>query len=484
MSVPKWAIHRRAFLRGLGATISLPFLEAMLPYSKAYARAANLPPRMIYLWFDLGVYRTDWVPMGSGNSWSLPSALSPLAPFKNDIIMLRRVRNYYGDSHNEGGGGHARSIGTFLTCAHARYGLGHPGPDFGLPSPSTARLSHQGSQDTAGFAAFQASAYANKIDGSVDQLASKMAWNNNYPIKSIQVRNGGGGDSHHNTINQHLSWSGYNSPAPRYQNLQSLFDAIYAKAPDSTNPVDPRVSEIEKSILDTVGPSVAQINKKVGAADKQRLEKYLDEIRDIERSLANVGGSDGPACSLTPVDRPVNGDPRFDKAIRTTLRLLVKAFECDLTRIATHGWHYGSFSFLRDAQGRSLSKEPHNFYSHHGDNAETRAGLWRISQFWAELFAEFLQQMKEAQDVSGSLLDNSQILFGCGMMDGNSHNSERGNAELPIILAGRAKGQWTPGRVIDTGREIRLADIHLNMLRNMGASATSFGDSVGESLNL
>ena len=151
MSRPKWAIPRRAFLRGLGASIFLPYLEAMIPYTNvANAAGIEVPPRFIALWFDLGVYRTDWVPAGSGGSWTLPSVLSPLAPHKNDITMIRRLRNYYGDSHNEGGGDHARSIGCFLTCAHARYGNGHSSADFGLPNPNTARFSHTGPKDVAG----------------------------------------------------------------------------------------------------------------------------------------------------------------------------------------------------------------------------------------------------------------------------------------------------------------------------------------------
>lgn len=485
MSLPKWAIHRRAFLRGLGGTISLPFLEAMMPFQKLYAQSLNLPPRMIYLWFDLGVYRTDWVPTGNGRNWTLPSNLSPLQNHKNEIIMLRRVRNYYGDSHNEGGGDHARSIGTFLTCAHARYGDGHPGPDFGLPNPTTARLQHQGPGTTEGFAAFQQQAYGNKIAGSVDQLAARLPWNNSYSLKSVQMRVGGGGDSHHNSINQHLSWTNYNTPAPRFQDLHSLFDTIYQRRPTG-DVVDPRISAVDTSILDTVGPTVAKINRMVGSADKMRLDKYLSETRDLERKISSVNPMPTQkVCGLTTTSRPQSAGPRFDDHIKMTLQLFVKAFQCDITRVATHGWHYGNFSFLTDSAGRTLNLEPHNSYSHHGDNAESRDGLRRISQYWAEIFAGFLQEMKQADDnASGSLLDNSQILFGCGMQDGNGHNSDYGDTELPIILAGRASGKWSPGKLVDTGNMIRLADIHLNMLQNMGSTDQKFGDSAGTQLNL
>lgn len=487
MSKPKWAIHRRAFLKGFGASISLPFLEAMLPFAKASAQsAAQIPPRMVYIWFDLGVHRDDWLPGGSGQNWTLPSVLSPLQAHKNNITMLRRVRNYYGDSHNEGGGDHARSIGTFLTCAHSRYGNGHNSADFGLPTPNTARLSHEGPQDTAGFAAFHARAYGNKIQGSADQIAARLAWNNAYQIKSLQMRRGGGGDSHHNSVNQNLSWTSYNTPAPRYQDLHSMFDAIFQRRPvDDGSTANLRAAELDKSILDTVGPTVTKLNTLVGREDRLRLEKYLTEVRELERKISSTRPAGGKECGLTTGDRPPTAAPRFDDHIRMTLSLYVKAFQCDITRVTTHGWDYGNFSFLRDAAGRTLDREPHNEYSHHNGRVESVDALRRINRFWAELFAGFLTEMKQADNnFSGTLLDNSQILFGCGMQDGNRHDSDNSITELPIVIAGRASGRWTPGKVIDTGNRIKLSDIHLNMLKNMGYTGNSFGDSDGQTINL
>jgi len=487
MSKPKWALNRRAFLRGLGGTaIYLPFLEAMIPFNNAFA--ATVPPRMIYLWFDLGVHQDDWIPTGSGRNWNLPDVLSPLQAHKNDLTMLRRVRNYYGDSHNEGGGDHARSIGTFLTCAHSRYGTGHPSADFGLPSPNTARLSHSGPRDTNGFAAFHGANYGNKITGSADQIAARLQWNEAYKLKFLQMRRGGGGDSHHNSVNQHLSWTNHNTPAPRFGDLHSIFDSIYSNRPmDNSNQANnARQIDLSKSILDTVSPTVKRLARIVGREDSLRLEKYLSEVRDLERTISSTRpNTDVKLCGLDSNERPPSSNPRFDDHIKTTLKLFVKAFQCDVTRVVTHGWHYGGFSFLRDSQGRNLTKEPHNFYSHHSNREESREGLRRINRYWAEIFADFIQELKQNDDnFSGSMLDNSQILFGCGMQDGNSHNSGSGSTDLPLVLAGKASGLWSPGKLINTGGAIKLSDIHLNMLKNMGYGGSNFGDSDGVELNL
>ena len=477
-------VSRRAFLRGVGGSIiTLPFLEAFAGRT-AVAAGAVPPPRMVYLWFDLGVYRNTWIPTGTGTDLELPPLLAPvLGPVRNELIMCKQVVNYYGDGHGEGGGDHARSVGTFLTCAHQRRGTNFDQPRVALPEPANGvppRIQNgQSSQN------YDASTFTQPIEGSVDQVAARLSCVDPYLLRSIHIRRGNGGDSYHGDVLRNLSWLDGQRPAPRFESPRQVFDQLFNNRRMPSDQQDPTPA-IERSILATVSPAVTRLNRRLGRSDQLRLDRFLTEIRDLETKIAaaesNAGGPPIPACDLGDASRyPTNVNIPFEQHIDLTLELLVKAFECDITRIATYGMPYGSFGFRRDPQGRSLSKAAHNFYSHHNDDPEARDGLQSISLFWAEKFAPFVQALRDRTDIDGeSILHNSMVMMGCGMMDGNSHNSSRNDANLPILLAGRAGGAWTTGRQVDVGAPIKLADIHLNMLRNMGYTGGPFGDGDGQ----
>ena len=484
--MPVSNLSRRAFLRGVGGSvITLPFLEALAPRRAAAQAVAT--PRMAYLWFDLGVYRETWIPVGNGSNLEPSPLLAPtLNPIRGDVIMPKRVVNFYGDSHGEGPGDHARSAGTFLTCAHHRYGTNFDRARVALPQPTNVTPPRiQNGQSSADY---DASVFTQGIDGSADQVAARLPSNAPYLLKSIQVKRGGGGDSYHGDVLRHLSWLDSSRPAPRFESPRQVFNQLFNNQRAPVDEEDPTPA-IERSILATVSPAVSRLQQRLGTDDRQRLDRYLTEIRDLETKIAQAEANAGPgvpACDLGNEGRyPTDANIAFERHIDLTLELLVKAFECDITRIAAYGMPYASFSFRQDPEGRSLSKAAHNFYSHHNDNPEAVSGLQSISLFWVEKFVDFVQALKDRTDVDGnSLLRNSMVMMGCGMMDGNSHNSIRGNASLPIILAGGASGAWTPGRQIDTGGEIKLADIHLNMLRNMGYEGARFGDGDGQTIPL
>jgi hypothetical protein len=446
---------------------------------------------MVYLWFDLGVYQDTWIPTGAGTELQLPPLLTgPLGALTDDLIMVRRVVNYYGDSHGEGPGDHARSVGTFLTCAHQRYGTNFDTARAALPEPPNATPRRINDGESHGD--YDARVFTNEIEGSADQVAARLPWTAGYSLKSIQVRRGGGGDSYQGDVLRNLSWLDSSRPAPRFETPRQVFDQLFnnQRATEPSEPGDPGPA-IDRSILATVAPSVERLNRSLGREDQQRLDRYLSEVRDLELRIAAAEADQGdgpapaPACSFGDPALYPTGNVSFPDHIDLTLSLLVKAFECDVTRIAAYGMPYGGFGFLQDVQGRSLTKQAHNFYSHHGGNPEARDGLNAISTFWASKFAGFVQELKSRTDVDGnSLLHNSMVMLGCGMMDGNSHNSHRGSASLPIILAGRAGGAWTTGRQIDTGGTVKLADLHLAMLKNMGYGGARFGDGDGQSLPL
>ena len=483
------SLSRRAFIRGLGGSvIALPFLEAFASRRALAQTATGLPPRMVYLWFDLGVYRQTWMPTGTGTGpLQLPPLLDPvLGSVRDELIMPKQVVNYYGDSHGEGPGDHARSVGTFLTCAHQRYGTNNDQPRVALPQPPNATPPRiRNGQSTNNY---DAETFTQQIVGSVDQVAARLPSNAPYLLRSLQIKRGGGGDSYHGDVMRHLSWLDTTRPAPRFESPRQVFDQLFSNQRTPADDQDPTPA-IERSILSTVGPAVTRLQQRLGRNDQQRLDRYLTEIRDLEVKIAAAEASEGPpvpACNLGDEnDYTTNANIAFEQHIDLTLELLVKAFECDVTRIATYGMPYGGFGFRRDAQGRSLTKAAHNFYSHHNDDVEAREGLQSISTFWAEKFTGFVQALRDRVDLDGqSILYNSMVMMGCGMMDGNSHNSHRNDASLPLLLAGQASGQWTTGRQLELGGPIKLADIHLNMLRNMGYEGGPFGDGDGQTIPL
>ena len=483
---PAFPISRRAFLRGVGGSvIGLPFLESLVARSAAAQTAP--PPRMVYLWFDLGVYRQTWIPSGGTGPLALPGLLQPaLGSVRDDLIMPKQVVNYYGDSHGEGPGDHARSVGTFLTCAHHRYGTGFNQARVALPQPPNQTPPRI--QNGQSHGDYDSSVFTRRIDGSADQVAARLPSNDPYLLRSIQVRRGGGGDSYHGDVLRNLSWVDTDRPAPRFSSPRQIFDQLFNNRRTPTDSADPTPA-IERSILATIGPAVQRLSQRLGQSDQQRLDQYLTEVRDLEQKIARAEMETGvvvPACNLGSADNyTTNANIAFEQHIDLTLELIVKAFECDITRIVSYGMPYGTFSFRQDRDGRSLTKAAHNYYSHHGDVPEARVGLESISTFWAEKFAGFVQALKSRTDIDGeTILHNSMLMLGCGMMDGNSHNSSRNDAHLPIILAGNAGGAWTPGRQIDMGGNVKLADIHLNMLRNMGYTGPAFGDGDGQAIPL
>lgn len=459
----RFRLSRRTLLKGLGqSTIALPFLEAMSPLGRrACAQTQTQVPRLIYLWFDLGVYENDWVPTGSGNTFQLPSILSGLLGYRSDITLVKHIANHYGDGHGEGPGDHARSIGTFLTCAHHRRGDKFLKARCALPRDNAYH-------PPAGTSHGNESNYPDLITGSADILASRLDAFQRFPIHHLQIANTSGGDGYHGDVRRHLSWENGETPAVRYSSLSAAFDLLFQQQGQTTESRD-----LTRSILDPIPEQVQSLRGKVSAQDLQTLERYFEEIRELEKQLTDVATN---SCDWTGFARPGSEQHDFRNFISISNRLLVKAFECDLTRVAAVAWPYGNFGFLKDAQGRAVDQEPHNAYSHHGGNGRAIEGLRAINRYWVTQFVNLLDQLKNRLDPDGlSMLYNSAIMFGCGMRDGNQHDSSRA---LPIILAGHAGGRWRPGRAIDRG-QVRLADIHLETLQKVGFRGTSFGDSKG-----
>jgi hypothetical protein len=445
------ATNRRHFLRGLGACLALPSLEAFLPRAaaatagtRAFATTATgAPLRMAYLYFPNGAVPDRWLASGSGADFRLEGTLAPLAAHKQRLQVLKGLNLESAEPGNDGAGDHARANGSFLT---------------GVRVKKTA-----GSDIRAGI--------------SVDQIAAREIGRGTR-FASIELscdphRKSGGCDSGYScAYESNLAWRTPTSPLAPESNPRLIFERLFG----SGNPGEradslARRRQQQRSILDFVLDDARSLSRELTHRDRDKMDEYLTGVREIEERIVTAEQfTDIPDPDIATPD----GIPQaYDEYIRLMLRMTALAFETDATRIAT-------LLLARDGSNRSFPEiqipEGHHALSHHRNNAGMIEKVALIDRFYAERFAEFLGLLESKQDADGnSLLHNSMIVYGCGNADGNRHT----HSNLPIVLAGNGGGAFQPGKAMDTG-DLPLCNLHLTMLDAMGVpGAERFGDSTG-----
>ena len=437
-------LSRRTALRGLGATLALPLLEAMTPRSAlAASPAAKAPTRLAYLYIPNGVHRPDWTPRTVGPGFDLPSILEPLGPVRDDVLVLGGLTLDPARAHGDGGGDHARAMASFLTAAHPRK-TGGEGLRAGVSADQVAaREVGQGTR----FASLEIGCEGGRDSGQCDHGYSC----------AYQVN---------------LSWRGASAPATKEVDPRLVFERLFADRARGgrAEPAFARREKRDRSLLDFVAEDARQLRGRLGSGDRGKLDEYLTGVREIERRIdrARPSVEVGPSTLARPVGIPAD----YREHLRLMADLLVLAFRADLTRVAT-------FVFANDGSNRAYASigvpEGHHDLSHHGQDPGKLAGIRAINRFHVEQFAYLLARLKEAKEGEGNLLDHSMIVYGSGIADGNAHSHD----DLPILLAGRGNGTLEPGRFIASPRETPLANLHLSLLDRMGVRAESFGDSTG-----
>lgn len=439
----RWQLDRRAFLRGSGALIGLPLLEAMFPTDRAFAQS-GAPQRLVYLFYPNGSLQDTWNPSLSGSTLMLSDQLSSLESHKGDLTFFRGLYNRNGDI--DGNGDHARGAAVFLTCRRA------------VPSGSTL-----------------------EVGTSADQVVAQ-AIGTQTPLRSLVTgapdANGGAGyfadtPRYAAEYSANISWEAADRPAPRILGANNLFNRVFpAGSTGGGTPPPPtttqRQSAIRKSILDATVAEVSSLRTRLGTRDQQKVDQYLTGIREVERSIQSTTPPPTMACS--PGTAPANTS-NFPTTCRQIMDIMILAMQCDRTRVLTYMLDY-------EGSGRSFpwagADNNHHDVSHYNDNPNVyRPAYQRITKWYADQFAYFVGRLKAVSDANGPLINNTMCLIGSGMHDGNNH----GNENLPVILAGRGGG-IQPGRIINPGR-VPLANLHLSLIRKMGVNASSHGDSTG-----
>lgn len=432
-----WQLSRRAFLRGAGAAVGLPLLDAMLPAKVLAGQAPAQPPvRMACVFFPNGVWQDAWIPKQTGSDYDLPFALEPLRSVKDDVLVLSGLDK----ANSRSGDGHYAKTANFLT---------------GMPVEKTT-----GRDISSGGI-------------SVDQLAAKRKGHLT-PLPSLELGTEpviSGVDSnvgYTRLYGSYISWQSPSRPVakeidPRLV-YQRLFGGGASFTPDHAN------------LLDFVLEDARDLRKRLGRDDQGKLDEYLDSVRSVEKRIEFHSKPDPRAWrpNLSKFDPQPPGAPdNFRERIRLMLDMIVLAMQTDSTRIST-------FMFANSVSGRDFSfldgvRGGHHPLSHHQNDAKKIEQYKRINRWHAEQFAYMLEKMRAVREGEGTLLDNAMILFGCGMSDGNRHDPNN----LPILLGGRGGGTIRSGRHVASPKNTPLCNLYVSMLDRMGVEVHSFGDSTG-----
>jgi len=439
-------ISRRTVLRGLGTAMALPWLEAM-GQTSALATPAGpsgnpAPLRMAFFYVPNGAHMADWTPKQVGTDFSLPLILEPLAPLKDDLVVLTGLAQRNGNALGDGGGDHARALSTFLTGCHP--------------------LKTDGANIRVGV--------------SVDQIAaSKVGDQTRFASLELGIDRGaqsGSCDTGYScAYSSNISWRTESTPMAKEVNPRLVFDRLFAsQGGEGTAAMRARRELYKKSILDYVAEDAATLKGRLGISDQRKVEEYLTAVREIEKRVDRASKpSDGDRPDFA---RPAGVPRDFQEHVRLMCDLMVLAFQGDVTRIST-------FMFANEGSNRSYPfigvPEGHHDLSHHGNDAKKHEQIKKINRLHVSQFAYFVNKLKSIPEGEGSLLDHSMIVYGSGISDGNRHNHN----DLPVLLAGKGGGSIRTGRHIKLEKETPLNNLYLSLLDRMGASVDQFGDSTG-----
>jgi len=438
MVITKMALPRRTFLKGVGATLALPMLEAMVC---ALPKAAAAPVRRFgVVYVPNGMAMGDWTPKTLGAGFELTPILRPLEPFKDQMLVISGLHGV------NGGGAHAGRSTSFLT---------------GITSADGGTSSKTGEYDLrAGISADQIAA---KELGKHTQLASlELALESRDVSGSCDV---GYACAYTNTI----SWRTANTPLPMEYNPRLVFEQLFGDSGSTDQRA--RLARIQenKSVLDSVKEKIGTLQRGLGPGDRLRVDEYLEAVRDVERRIQRA--EEQSAHELPVVAQPAGIPAAYADHARLMFDLQLLAYQSDLTRIST-------FMMARELSGRTYPEigvpDSHHPTSHHRDEPELVAKISKINTYHVTLFSEYVQKLKDTPDGDGSLLDHMMLIYGAGMSNSNRHDP--GN--LPIALLGGGAGVKT-GRHVKYDENTPMANLLVTLLDRLGVPLDRLGNSNG-----
>jgi len=441
MSNEKWRISRRTMLRGMGASMALPFMNAMAP-AKAYASTAKPPVRMACLYFPNGVWKDAWIPAATGPDYELPYSMQPLAKFKQDFNVLSGLDK----AASRQGDGHYAKTANFLT--------GEPvakttGKDISVGGMSMDQLAASRLGHLTPLPSLELG-----IDPVISGIDSNVGYTRLY--------------------GSYISWRSASQPVAKEINPRFVYERLFGE--QRLGKGGARQREDFQSLLDLALGDAKRLRGRLGRDDQVKLDEYLESVRAVERRI-EFDLKEDPR-DWKPETRPeLAGPPDMPGDVRERIKLMIDlmvlAFQTDSTRVL-------SFMFANDVSGRNFSfldgvSGGHHDMSHHENKEDKIHAYKEITKWHCAQLAYFLDRLKSIPEGDGTLLDNSMILFGSSISDGNAHDPNN----LPMILAGGGGGALQTGLHVQHEKNTPLCNLYVTMLNAMGVPTTEFGDSTG-----
>ena len=436
-------ISRRTMLRGAGAMLALPWLESMTDSSVRAAEddhsEAASPMRMAALFVPNGVRQDMWTPVGEGPDFQLSPTLEPLSPLKDQLLVCSNLWNQASDF----GDGHYVKTSGFLTCTTINKSLGIDLNCNGISMDQVAAASVEGLTPLA------------SLELGIDPVSVGVDTNVGYT----------------RVYGSHIAWNGPTSPLAREINPVLVFERLLRASNPSSSGKNDRL------LLDRVLADANQLTSRLGAGDRQRMDEYMQSVRSIEKRIQmqaeGQAGAWVPKASIRLEDRPTEEDRQHEEHVKLMLDMIALAFQTDTTRVCT-------FMFGNAVSGRNFSfldgvSGGHHDTSHHQNDEEKLRQYQLINRWHVDQYAYLLNKLRDMKEGERSVLDNSMILYGSGLRDGNSHNPHN----LPIVVAGKAGGKLATGKHLSFSRDTPLANLYLAMLNAFGIETNRFADSTG-----
>jgi len=436
MIITKKALPRRTFLRGLGASLALPLLDAMVPSMTALAKTPAEPVRRLgFVYMPMGCDIARWTPPGDDSLIELSPTLQSLVPVMDQLTVITNL-----ELKNAYPGTHATSNAAFLSAAKAKW---TESTDYHLGTTVDQIAAQQVGQQTL----------LPSLELAMDLLQTVGQCDNGYAC----------------VYQNNLSWSSPTTPLPAEAHPRIVFERLFGEGGSAA---DRRAALRRRaSLLDWVREDTARLQKKLGPEDRVRVGQYLETVREVERRIQKA---EAETSDQSPdLDRPVGVPAAYADHARLMFDLQVLALQGDVTRVIT-------FQLARETSTRTYTEigvpDPHHPLTHHGNDPEKIARMAKINAFHVSLFAYFLERLKATPEGDGCLLDHAVYLYGSGMGNPNVHD----HVNLPILVAGGGAGSFKGARHIKYVEPTPLANLHLTLLEKVGVRLDAFADSKGK----
>ena len=436
MFITKMSLSRRTVLRGVGATLALPWLDAMLPAFSGRGLAAAKPAHRFQAFYvPNGMAMEYWTPKGEGTTFELSPILEPLAPYRNQMIVLSGLKaswNYI----------HAGASGSFLTGT-ARGGK------------TEIEIIADVSMDQLLARHFAGETQVGSLEMSMDVPANAGACTGNLSCAYTHT----------------LSWRSPTQPLPMEWNPRAVFERLFGDSGSTDRTAREMRLRQHKSILDSVTGKLASLKKDLGSQDQTKVNEYSDAVRDVERRIQRA--EEQHDVELPTIEQPQGAPPVFEDHLALMLDLQLLAFQSDLTRVI-------SFMIAKEQSARPYPQigvpEAHHPLSHHDNNPELIAKMSKINRYHTQLLSQYLAKLRATPDGDGSLLDHTTILYGSGISNSTRHSGDN----LPLLLIGGGAGTHKGGRHIKYADKPSIANLLVTLMDKMNVPVERMGGSTGK----